>query len=719
LYVVAQDSRQFSCTSAPVSITVNLPAGYQPPQIQIISPPDGTILQTGTNITFSAAVTPGSVPVTSLQFLLDGAPLGAPMTQGPYSQPIGSLFTGTHQVSAIATDADGVAVSSATNHVTVSPPQAMAVFHGYDWSAQGSWPGLYGSDGQVIINYVTNVPGYAVASLTGAGSYTWASSTSDPRALLEPASQARFAAVWYTSSSEALDLNLLDGGPHRISLYCVDWANQGSAQTIQVLDAVSGTVLDSQRLTNFSKGVYLSWRVVGHVQFKIVSNSALAPASVMGMFFDPPLSAPAVSIISPVGGACYTPGSVKVSVSAVSVTTNLSVVELLANGLVVGSLSSGSPFVFSWANPTPGDDVLTARAVDANGSIGFSAPVSISVEPTTAAATFRSADYSRQGTWLSTFGRQGFAIAGVANNLPSDVQLQNGSQMVTWASSTTDPRALQSGSGSSRVAAAWYAFTNLVLDVKFTDGAFHRVALYFMDWANFGANQTLSVLDYGTGARLDTRVLPASTLAFGIWVVWEVKGYVRFAFNRLGPAPAVLNGIFFDPSSVLSPITISSPLAGSFFVAPTNIPLVATSGVDPNVARVDFYSGTTLLGSSSNGPPFNLAWTNAPLGIWTLLAREVGLLGGTTDSPPIEVSVISNLVSAARLSATPQAQGGLRLNMVSPLAGTVRLEAATNLGPGAIWIPLLTNSIGPSATSVTLGDATNYPGRFYRLVPVP
>jgi hypothetical protein len=405
-------------------------------------------------------------------------------------------------------------------------------------------------------------------------------------------------------------------------------------------------------------------------------------------------------------------------VSAVSVTTNLSVVQLLANGLVVGSLSSGSPYVFNWTTPAPGDDVLTVRAVDANGSIGFSAPVSISVEPTLAAGPFRSADYRRQGSWSGAFGRQGFAIAGVANNLPSYVQLNNGGQMITWASSTTDPRALQSGSGSSRVAAAWYAFTNLVLDVKFTDGAFHRVALYFMDWANFGANQTLSVLDYGTGATLDTRVLPASTLATGIWVVWDVKGYVRFVFDRWGPAPAVLDGIFFDPSSVLSPIALSSPAPNSYFLVPTNIPLVATAGVDPNVARVDFYSGTTLLGSSSNGPPFNLTWTNPPLGIWTLLAREVGLLS-TTDSPPIEISVISNMVGAATLSATPLARGGLRLDIQSALPSTARLEAATNLGPGAIWVPIITNSIGPSPTSVFLGDATNYPGRFYRLVPLP
>jgi hypothetical protein len=179
-----------------------------------------------------------------------------------------------------------------------------------------------------------------------------------------------------------------------------------------------------------------------------------------------------------------------------------------------------------------------------------------------------------------------------------------------------------------------------------------------------------------------------------------------------------LDGIFFDPSSVLSPIALSSPAANSYFLAPTNIPLVATAGVDPNVARVDFYSGTTLLGSSSNGPPFNLTWTNPPLGIWTLLAREVGLLS-STDSPPVQVSVISSNGAPISLFAATQAQGVLRLDMVSPVAATARLEAATNLGPAAVWVPLLTNSIGPSPISVLLGDSTNYPGRFYRLVPLP
>ena len=41
---------------------------------------------------------------------------------------------------------------------------------------------------------------------------------------------------------------------------------------------------------------------------------------------------------------------------------------------------------------------------------------------------------------------------------------------MTWAGSTTDPRALQVPGTANGVAAAWYSNTSFTFDINFTDG---------------------------------------------------------------------------------------------------------------------------------------------------------------------------------------------------------------------------------------------------------
>ena len=42
-------------------------------------------------------------------------------------------------------------------------------------------------------------------------------------------------------------------------------------QTVEVLDAVSGTVLDSRSLSDFNNGRYLVWNLAGHVKIRATS----------------------------------------------------------------------------------------------------------------------------------------------------------------------------------------------------------------------------------------------------------------------------------------------------------------------------------------------------------------------------------------------------------------------------------------------------------------
>jgi hypothetical protein len=711
LTAVALDNRMAPATSLPSRITVAAGPGYQPPVVQIVSPTDGSVTQAPANISLSANATYTSAPVTSLQFLVDGAPVGPPLTNPPFTFNAGNLSQGAHAVSASVTDAFGLLATSPTNHVTILAPNAAAVFRYYDAAHQGNWESVYGSEGYSLINLASRLPAYATSRAIGAASVTWATSTYDPRALQRPGRADRSAAAWYAMTDFSLDVNFVDGNPHRLGLYCVDWNNQGGTQTVQVLDAGTGALLDTENLASYSNGVYLVWDVVGHVQFSFTESPTNLARMLSGIFFDPPRTNPMVLLLAPFNGSRFaSPANVQLSAFALSGPAALSRVEFLANDAVLGADLTGPLYSLTWHSPPPGTYTLRARAVDATGTNGVSAPVLITVEPTSAAAVFAFSDTNSQGNWLGTYGQQGYLVAGDSTNPPPDVSMNLGSQLVVWAGSTPDPRALQRDTGATRVAAAWYAFTNLNVDVQFTDAAFHRVSLYSVDWPNFGGMESVDVLDGLSRAVLDHRVVPP--FASGILDAWDVKGHLTFRIQRTNGAPAMVSGLFFDVSPILPAIAITNPPNGTIFEAPANIAVTADGAADPKVSRLEFYQGTTLLGIVSNGPPYTFLWTNVPAGNPTLTVHEVSQFG-TSNSAPVHLTVIpGNDFLLTSVSVLPG--GLLQLNGLAPPGQPVWLQATTNPGPGAVWVSLLTNTSGSNQVQFILTDLTNFPQRFYR-----
>ncbi len=124
-------------------------------------------------------------------------------------------------------------------------------------------------------------PGHAHRQLA----WVWASQSTDPRALLRGVASGRIAATWYSATSFTVDVNLTDGNPHRVALYNLDWDTTARVQRIDVLDASSGSVLDSRSLSSFNGGQYLVWTVSGHVTFRFTWTAGYN-AVLSGLFFN-------------------------------------------------------------------------------------------------------------------------------------------------------------------------------------------------------------------------------------------------------------------------------------------------------------------------------------------------------------------------------------------------------------------------------------------------
>ncbi len=713
---MAVDSRRANTTSGITTIFVDPPTNYQTPSVRVTSPASGATVLLPTNLVISASVAWTSAPVVRVQFHIDGVPFGPPQRTEPFTAMATNLYAGTHSIRAVALDAFGVVVTSPGVTLYTAPPTPVTNFRDGDPMAGGAWTGRYGSDGYVIINFATNLPPYALVGPMGNDSQVWAASTIDARALKKPAASDRFAGAWCTYTNCSLDVNFVDGNSHRVTLYCLDWYNQSAPETIQVVDADSNAVLDSRTISNFNNGLYLVWDLVGHVRFRF-NRTGGQLASVTGVFFDPPRTLPQVNLFAPVDGSSAAfPTNVLLSAYAVSGLTNLSRVEFRANGTLLGVDSTGSPYTFLWTNPPSGTYSLTARAVDANGTSVTSPATVFVVESSSAFANFVSSDDSHQGTWRGTYGTQGYIVAGDSTNVPAYLNLNQNSQLLTWASFTVDPRAMQRDLGDDRVAAAWYGYSNVVIDVKFTDATYHRVSLYCLNWFGSIGTQTVDVIDNVSGAVLDHEVVPS--FSNGVYETWDIKGHVRFLVSRTGVAPAYVSAIFLDPSGILPPISITDPISQSAFVAPANIAVIADASPDPqNVVGAEFYDGATLLGMVTNGPPYIWVWTNAPAGLRSVHVREVGPRGSVV-SAPVVFSVLGTNKSVF-VDSTLVPGVGFQMQAFGPPDKPLILEYTTNLGPAAVWKPLMTNVAGDGKSSFTVGDPTNYSRRFYRITVAP
>jgi hypothetical protein len=88
-------------------------------------------------------------------------------------------------------------------------------------------------------------------------------------------------------------------------------------------------------------------------------------------------------------------------------------------------------------------------------------------------------------------------------------------------------------------------------------------------------------------------------------------------------------------------VSLTAPADGTSYTTPATMSVSANaSDSDGTVAAVEFYAGTTLIGSDSSSP-YSVTWSNAPSGTHSLTAVARDNTGATTTSSPRQVTVAS------------------------------------------------------------------------------
>jgi uncharacterized repeat protein (TIGR02059 family) len=147
-----------------------------------------------------------------------------------------------------------------------------------------------------------------------------------------------------------------------------------------------------------------------------------------------------------------------------------------------------------------------------------------------------------------------------------------------------------------------------------------------------------SVAISGTKVRLTlaSRIFPGDIVTIAYTA--PATGYLQTGNGGVAASiskqPVVNNCLNTAPS-----VTLTSPVTNSTFTSPASVTLSANStDADGKVSLVEFYNGTTKLGSVTTAP-YTFTWTSVPEGTYSLTAVATDNLSAKTTSQAVAITV--------------------------------------------------------------------------------
>ncbi|HXW04604.1 MAG TPA: Ig-like domain-containing protein [Vicinamibacterales bacterium] len=163
-------------------------------------------------------------------------------------------------------------------------------------------------------------------------------------------------------------------------------------------------------------------------------------------------------------------------------------------------------------------------------------------------------------------------------------------------------------------------------------------------------------------------------------------------------------------------VAVTSPASGAKFTAPATITVAASaSDADGTVSRVDFYQGTTLIGSDTTAP-YGVTWSSVPAGTYTLTARARDDDGATRASAGVSITVSATSNQLPSVSLTSPANGA---TFTAPASITLAASASDPDGTVAgVDFYTGTQLIGSDTTAPYTGSWSNVAAGTYSLTAI-
>ena len=653
------------------SVTQN---GDSAPIGRIIQPLPEAVFQRNAAIDIEATASDPDGTVARVEFYANGTLLGTD-TAAPYTQTWSNAPSGRHTLTIKVYDNGGnVTVSpgvpigvNSLDAVTVTPSSlqsgqtATITVTGQD--PCGALMFDYG-DGRVIVYPITGLPyshttswatgGQKTVQVIGQGNCVGTVSatvnvtgnTAPTVSLTSPADGAQFLA------------------PATISLSATASDSDG---TIARVDYYSGpTLIGSATAAPYS----FLWTNVAAGQYSLtaraVDNAGGVTVSV----------ARGVSVTD-IGTITVAPASPKDGQSATVTVTGSSTCGALGidygDGTAIVYPLSGLPTTQSHVWMTPGTKTITATGHgNCVGQITTTVTIATNVRPTVAlTAPAAGSAYVHPATITLA------ANASDADGSVVRVEFYTGATLIE--TDTTSPYSLAWAApvGSHTLTARAYDNTNgQTTSASRTISVSHVGAISFSP-ASVITGQAAIVtvngssscgalqLDYGDGT-VNTYALTG--LPTSQSHTWTTAGTKTITATGQGNCTGQSSATLSVATNPVPSVSLTAPANGSAYTAPATITMTATASDAHGIARVEFYSGTTLLGTDTSAP-YSFAWPNVAYGTYSVSARAVDAYGGAASTSAVSVTVrdiVSVSVSPSPLTAGDQ--------------GTVTVTGSTTCG---------------------------------------
>lgn len=380
--------------------------------------------------------------------------------------------------------------------------------------------------------------------------------------------------------------------------------------------------------------------------------------------------APTVTITNPADGAFIVAGS-PITLTADARDGDGSVTRLeFLDGATTIAVPTAAPWTWTWSDAAPGPHALTARATDDRGAVTTSsaANVIIGAAPRVVIAApaactvvdapidlFVTVDvYSASSAIANVELFDGSTSVGTILQSPWRFVIANAS--VGTHSITARATDVHGLSTTSRPAIVEVRAANQPPTVTLTSPS---------EGATFASGATVTLRADASdpdGKIVSVLFLTDGSFAIGTvteppyQVDWKslTQGshtvYARVTDDR--NAVTTSAPVHFTVAANLPPtVSLTAPADGATFGAPATINLAATaSDPDGAIARVEFYSGTMLLGADTS-EPFTYDWSGVGAGTYSLTARAYDNSGAMTASSTVSVIVAANVPPTVTLTA--------------------------------------------------------------------
>ncbi|HEV2833744.1 MAG TPA: LamG-like jellyroll fold domain-containing protein, partial [Pyrinomonadaceae bacterium] len=359
----------------------------------------------------------------------------------------------------------------------------------------------------------------------------------------------------------------------------------------------------------------------------------------------------------------------------------------------------------TWFLPHPTSSQSTVRSLSLNGTNQYlTTPSSTSLNITGAITVEAWIKLNSIGAYQIVLSREAFAQPGTGGGYRLTISNSGKVQLDLFQSHNTYVTLI---GATTATAGVWHHVAGVF------DGSQMRV---YLDGVLDGSLATTSGPAAGTGVfyvgrhsyatspfyfgglidevRVSAAALYTSNFTRGLGPSANVRGFWKFDgqtandFSGNGNHGTLQNGATY--STDVPPVTnnaptvsLTDPQNNTTFAAGSNIVLDATAGdSDGSVSRVDFYQGTTLLGTDTSAP-YTFVWSNVAGGVYSLTAKAMDDGGAVTTSTAIAVTVIA-----------PGGNHSLSMNGSNQYLIAASSESLNITGPVTVeaWIKL--NSIG-------------------------